>query len=74
MPKIKIYTSNTCAYCTAAKEYMKEKGYEYEEKNISTDPEARKELISAGYMGVPIIFVDDQVFEGFNRSKLDEVL
>lgn len=74
MRKIKIYSSSTCANCTAAKEYLKEKGYEYEEKNISSDAEAKKELLAMGYMGVPVIFVDDDVVVGFNRSKLEELL
>ena len=74
MRKIKIYSSNTCSNCTAAKEYIKEKGYDYEEKNVSTDAAAKKELISLGYMGVPIIMIDDDVVVGFNKSKLEELL
>jgi glutaredoxin len=74
MKNIKIYSSSTCTNCTAAKEYIKEKGYDYEEKNVSLDAEAKKELLSMGYMGVPIIFIEDEVVVGFNRSKLDELL
>lgn len=74
MKDIKIYSSSTCMNCVAAKEYLKEKGYEYEEKNVSTDSEARKELISMGYMGVPIIMIDEEVVVGFNKAKLDELL
>ncbi|MDF2677627.1 MAG: glutaredoxin [Bacillota bacterium] len=74
MKKIKIYTSNTCSHCTAAKEYFKEKGFSYEEKNVSTDPQSKKELMAMGYMGVPIIMVDEDVIEGFNKNKLDEIL
>jgi glutaredoxin-like YruB-family protein len=74
MPKIKIYTSNTCSHCSAAKEYLKEKELSYEERNVSTDPSAKKELIGMGYMGVPIIMVDDNVIEGFNKNKMDEIL
>nr|WP_312578290.1 glutaredoxin family protein [Sedimentibacter sp.] len=74
MPKIKIYTSNTCSHCAAAKEYLKEREFKYEERNVSTDPAAKKELIGMGYMGVPIIMVDDDVIEGFNKNKLDEIL
>ena len=32
MKKIIIYSGNSCTNCTAAKEYIKEKGYDYEEK------------------------------------------
>lgn len=74
MKKIKIYTSNTCSHCTAAKEYFKEKGLSYEEKNVSTDTQSKKELMAMGYMGVPIIMVDEDVIEGFNKNKLDEIL
>ena len=55
--KIKIYSSSTCSNCSAAKEFIKEKGYDYQEKNVLTDKEAKKELLSMGYMGVPVIFV-----------------
>lgn len=72
--KIKLYTSSTCSYCTAVKEYLKEKGEKYEEKNVTIDKEAKKELMTMGYMGVPIIMVDDDIIEGFNKSKLDEIL
>ncbi len=74
MKNIKIYSSSTCPNCITAKEYLKEKGYEYEEKNVSIDSEAKKELISMGYMGVPIIIVDEEVVVGFNKAKLDELL
>ncbi|HBC31876.1 MAG TPA: NrdH-redoxin [Clostridiales bacterium] len=74
MKKIKVYSSASCSNCTAAKEYLKEKGYEYEEKNVSTDKEAKKELIALGYMGVPVIMIDEEVVVGFNKSKLDEIL
>ncbi|HHZ03022.1 MAG TPA: glutaredoxin family protein [Tissierellia bacterium] len=74
MRNITIYSSATCPNCTAAKEYLKEKGYDYVEKNISIDQEAKKELISMGYMGVPVIMIDDEVVVGFNKNKLDEIL
>ena len=74
MRNIKIYSTSTCSNCITAKEYLKEKGYEYEEKNVSADKEAKKELISMGYMGVPIIIVDEEVVVGFDKAKLDEIL
>ena len=74
MSKVVVFTSNTWPHCFTAKDYLSEKGINYEEKNVSTDMNARKELMSMGYMGVPIIMVDDNVVEGFNRTKLDELL
>lgn len=33
----------------------------YTEKNVSEDPEARKTLIQKKIMGVPAIFIEDEV-------------
>lgn len=74
MKKIKIYSSSTCPNCTLAKDFFKEKGYDYEEKNVSLDPEAKKELLAMGYMGVPVIFIDEDVVVGFNKNKLEDLL
>lgn len=72
--KVTVYSSNTCGYCTMAKEYLTENGVAFEEKNVSNDIEARKELMSKGFMGVPVIYVEDEVIQGFNKAKLDELL
>jgi len=42
---------------------------------IADDKEAAHKMIHrSGQMGVPVIFVDDQMMLGFNQSKLDEML
>lgn len=69
-----VFSSNTCGYCTMAKDYLSENGVSYVEKNVSTDLEARKELMSKGFMGVPVIYVGDEVIQGFNKARLDELL
>ncbi|MGF7060805.1 glutaredoxin family protein [Brassicibacter mesophilus] len=74
MANVTIYTSNTCGYCVAAKEYLSEKGVSYTEKNIQTDPSARKELMQKGHMGVPVIIVDGEEIVGFDRARLEQLL
>lgn len=71
---VTVFSSNSCGYCTMAKEYLAEKGVTYTERNVSTDVEARKELMSKGFMGVPVIYVDDEIIQGFDKAKLDELL
>lgn len=44
------------------------------EKNIQTDPSARKELMQKGHMGVPVIMVDDEEIVGFDKVRLEELL
>ncbi|MCT4563258.1 MAG: glutaredoxin family protein [Maledivibacter sp.] len=72
--KITIYTSDTCSYCHMAKDYFNSKGVDFEEKNISKDMDARKELMKQGFMGVPIINVNGEVIQGFDKERLEELL
>ncbi len=74
MADITIYTSNTCPYCTLAKNYLSEKGYSYNEKNVQTDKDARKELMSMGHMGVPVLVIDGEEIVGFDKEKIDALL
>jgi len=74
MKKIVVYTSNTCGYCHLAKDYLNENKIEFTEKNVSSDPQARKDLMSLGFMGVPVIFVDEEVIQGFDKDKLEALL
>ncbi|EFM26214.1 glutaredoxin family protein [Peptoniphilus duerdenii] len=74
MEKIKVYTSSTCPYCVMAKEYLAEKGLEYEEKNVQTDKAARQELMKMGYTGVPVVVIGDEEIVGFDKAKIDEAL
>jgi glutaredoxin 3 len=72
---VKIYTTPTCPYCKMAKDFMKEKGIEFEEVDVLANEEAREELVEkSGQLGVPVIDVDGKIIVGFNRSKLAEVL
>ena len=74
MANVIVYTSSTCPYCTLAKNYLTEKGVEYTEKNVQTDKDARKELMTMGHMGVPVLVVNGQEIVGFDKEKLDSLL
>ncbi len=74
MAQVTIFTSPTCTYCKAAKKYMTDKGIAFEERDITKDPDARKELLSKGYTGVPIIRVDGEDIVGFDQQKLNDLL
>lgn len=77
MPKnIKIYTTNTCAYCVMVKKWMDSKGLTYETVNLDEQPERQKEAFEAsGQLAVPVTVVtkdDDsqEVVVGYNLAKL----
>lgn len=75
MKKVTIYTTPTCGYCRMAKDYFKEEGVEYEEKDVSADAKAREEMVNkTNQMGVPVIEVGEDIIIGFDKPKLIELL
>lgn len=74
MEKILVYSSNTCPYCTLAKDYLEDKGVEFVERNVQTDDEARKELMEMGHMGVPVIVIGEEEIVGFDKDRIDALL
>jgi glutaredoxin 3 len=75
MSKIIVYSTPSCPYCHLVKDYLNEKGVEFEEKDVSVDRVAAREMIEkSGQMGVPQIIINDKVIVGFNRDAIDEEL
>ena len=74
MKDVTIYSSSSCHFCKMAKEFLKNKGIEYTEKNISEDPEAKKEMMKMGFTGVPVICVGDETVYGFDKDKIEKLL
>jgi glutaredoxin-like YruB-family protein len=74
-PEVKIYSTPTCHFCHAAKDFFTENGVAFTDYNVGTDLEKRKEMIEkSGQMGVPVITIGDQFVVGFDEPKLRELL
>ena len=80
MPKVKIFTTTTCAYCHALKNYLTEKKVKFEEVNLDNHPEEiRTSVDTCGQMGVPCTHItrDDgtevQIL-GFDKARIDQAL
>lgn len=80
MVDVKIYTTNTCAYCGMVKKYLDSKGHKYEVVNLDDYPERQDEAFKlSGTLTVPITLVtksDDtqHVIIGYNLSQLAKAL
>lgn len=74
MPKIRIYGTNTCAWCGAARMFLKRKGLDYDDILVNTDPERSAEMESlSGRRSVPQIFVGERSVGGYEELvTLDE--
>ena len=75
MPKVTIYSTQTCPYCKMAKLFFNNNNIEYTDKDVGEDQGASEEMIKkSGQMSVPVIVVDNQVVIGFDEAKLKELL
>ncbi|WP_066097512.1 glutaredoxin 3 [Xanthomonas massiliensis] len=66
-PRITIYSTAVCPYCVAAKNFLKSKGWTWEEVRIDTDPAEREKMIARTHRtSVPQIFVGEVHVGGYD--------
>jgi glutaredoxin 3 len=60
MPAAEIYTTATCPYCVAAKNFLKQRGCDYSEIRVDREPGKLDEMLerSEGRRSVPQIFIN----------------
>lgn len=58
-----------------AKEYFKQHGVDYDDKDVTQDQQALQAMVTkSGQMGVPVIDIDGEITVGFNQPRLAELL
>jgi glutaredoxin 3 len=59
MPKIDIYTTNTCGFCAAAKDLLRKKNATFNEIDVTNDSSMRDLMTTrtGGRRSVPQIFI-----------------
>ncbi len=67
MARVVIYRTVYCPYCDMAKRLFDSLGVEYEQIDVTEDPETRAELVqrTGGKRTVPQIFINDVPVGGF---------
>ena len=75
MPAITIYSTPTCHFCHMAKDFFTEHKVAFTDYNVASDLPKRQEMIQkSGQMGVPVIYVGDELIVGFDEPKLRQLL
>lgn len=73
--KIIIYSTENCKFCNMLKDYLKEKGFEYEAVDVGKDPEqAAIAKAKSGQLGVPVSDINGNIVIGFDQEAVDELL
>lgn len=65
-----VWSKNACPFCDQAKNLLKLKGIEFEERNMNKDW-TREQLLEAvpNARTVPQIFLDEELIGGFQELK-----
>jgi len=72
---VKVFTTPVCPYCYTLKEFLKEKGIEFQDIDISKDEKAREDLVKkTGKMEAPVVEIDGEIVIGFDRKKIVSLL
>lgn len=80
MKKITIYSTSTCPYCKAEKQFLTEKGVSFTDVDVGADQDKAQEMIQkSGQMGVPVTVITDEggkeeVIVGFKQDHLSQLL
>jgi regulatory protein spx len=73
-----LYTTPGCPDCAAVKRYLEEKGIEYEERDVSKNPDWIDEMKKvAGVRIAPVTVIGEEAFYGTfadQRPKLERAL
>lgn len=81
MKTVTIFSTPTCGFCKALKDFLKSRNIPYEEKDVTSDPKNLEEMqrYAPGVMSVPVtIFNKDQpdqeVQVGFDEMAVSKTL
>jgi len=75
MSKVSVYSTPTCHYCGEVKAFLKSKNISYEEFDVASNLEKRKEMVDkSGQLGVPVTMIDDKIIVGYDVEALTSAL
>ncbi|MEK6843747.1 MAG: glutaredoxin domain-containing protein [Candidatus Micrarchaeota archaeon] len=75
MKNVIVYTTKTCVYCNATKEFLKNNNVQFKEVDVGVDQKAAEEMFEkSGQVGVPVVEIDGTVIIGYDKEAMREEL
>lgn len=72
---VKVFSTPTCPFCVALKEFLKDNNIEFEDLDVAENEAARNEMIEkSNQMEVPVIEIDGEIVIGFNQDRIKKLL
>lgn len=67
---VTIYSKNNCVQCKMSKKFLDEHNVAYQEINLDEQPEFIEHVKNLGFSAAPVIETENEVFSGFQPTKL----
>ena len=61
-------------FCQRTKEFLRSRGVEFEDRDVSTDAAALDDLSKLGYMTTPVLQINGETVVGFDRARIERLL
>jgi glutaredoxin len=75
MTSIRLFSQPTCPACNELKDYLKKKGVDFTDLDITADREALNEMIKVHKVRVtPLLLAGDKKIIGFDPVAVDKIL
>ncbi len=72
---MKLYSREWCSWCIDAKDYLKERGYQFTEIDVGQDREAYQKMTElSDQTYVPTLVAGDEVLANFDTDRLETFL
>ncbi|HEL9598514.1 TPA: glutaredoxin-like protein NrdH [Streptococcus suis] len=67
---VTIYSKNDCVQCKMSKKFLDQHNVAYKEINLDEQPEFIDHVKNLGFSAAPVIETENEVFSGFQPTKL----
>jgi glutaredoxin-like YruB-family protein len=75
MTTIRVFSQPTCPACNELKDYLKKKGVDFEDMDVTSNRVALDEMIKVHKVRVtPLLLAGDKKIIGFDPVEVDKVL
>ena len=75
MPKVIVYSTQTCPYCHQAKDFLKANKIAFTDIDVSKDEAKAQEMMrKSGQIGVPVLDIDGTIIIGFDKAAIAKAL
>lgn len=69
-----LYAQGYCEFSEMVRLHLESRGQKYTERDVDSDPDARKEMLDLGASGTPVTVIDGEIVIGFDEESIDELL